>query len=106
MSKAAEDSILIDPVREPMDGLENGPGNAPANAPVIDPNAAQRLAVRASIAQFQSRLLAAGQDFRAPPPEPTTCCGRGCNGCVWEGYEAALAWWYEEARALLGSSEI
>ena len=105
MNKADEDSILINPVNEPMDNLENGLKNdlesAPANAPVIDPNAAQRLAVRASIAQFQSRLLAAGQDFRAPPPEPTTCCGRGCSGCVWEGYEAALAWWYEEARALL-----
>lgn len=105
MNKAAEHSTLINPVKEPMDDLENGLKNglesAPAKAPVIDPNAAQRLAVRASIAQFQSRLLAAGQDFRAPPPEPTTCCGRGCNGCVWEGYEAALAWWYVEARALL-----
>lgn len=22
--------------------------------------------------------------------EPTTCCERGCNGCVWEGFYAAM----------------
>ncbi|WP_439126749.1 oxidoreductase-like domain-containing protein [Ramlibacter humi] len=49
-------------------------------------------------AALSSRSLA----LRAPPPEPTTCCGRGCNGCVWEGYEEALARWLDDARAVLG----
>lgn len=40
---------------------------------------------------------AAGIALRPAPPQPTTCCGRGCNGCVWEGYYAALAYWQEEA---------
>ena len=39
--------------------------------------------------------------FRDPPEEPTTCCGRGCNGCVWEGYLHAVGYWCEQARALL-----
>ena len=69
--------------------------------PIIDPNQAQRASVRRGIAQFQQRLRDAGHDFREPPTEPTSCCGRGCNGCVWEGYEAALTWWYEDVGALL-----
>lgn len=71
--------------------------------PIHDPNETQRAAVRRGIAQFQQRLQAAGIDFREPPPEPTSCCGRGCHGCVWEGYEAALTWWFEDGGALLSS---
>ena len=46
---------------------------------------------------LQQRADASGVTLRTPPPEPTTCCGRGCNGCVWEGYYSAIAYWHEEA---------
>lgn len=70
---------------------------------VIDPGRAQRHAVRASIAQMQQQLEFAGLDFRAPPDEPTICCGRGCNGCVWEGYDDALVWWFADAKQELAA---
>ena len=64
--------------------------------PLTDLNSAREMFVA-----LQARAAAQGLTLRAPPPEPTSCCGRGCNGCVWEGYETALMWWYEEAGALL-----
>lgn len=46
---------------------------------------------------LQQRANGLGITLRQPPPEPTSCCGRGCNGCVWEGYYSAVAYWREEA---------
>ena len=39
--------------------------------------------------------------LRPPPPVPDTCCGRGCNGCVWEGYFEALIRWRDDACDLI-----
>ena len=52
---------------------------------------------RSQIALWQQHAAAAAVTLRQPPPEPTSCCGRGCNGCVWEGYYDALAFWLEDA---------
>ncbi len=46
---------------------------------------------------LQQHAHALGVKLRVPPPEPTSCCGRGCNGCVWEGYYSAVDCWREEA---------
>ena len=50
----------------------------------------------------QYRALAQGLALRPPPAEPTTCCGRGCNGCVWEGFADAAEYWRQEALLVLG----
>lgn len=67
---------------------------------VVDAASAREL-IGALGAQLLAAGIAPGEGFRAPPPEPIGCCGRGCNGCVWEGYYAALQWWREDALALL-----
>jgi hypothetical protein len=52
-------------------------------------------------AALQERAHANGVSLRAPPPQPTTCCARGCHGCVWEGFYAAAQYWQEEAERQL-----
>ncbi len=67
----------------------------------ITPPVAPLEAARQQTAVRAARLAAGGLSLYAQPPEPATCCGRGCNGCVWEGWYAAVAYWCEQADALL-----
>lgn len=60
-------------------------------------------AVLSRFAALQQQAQAAGITLRAPPPVPTTCCGRGCNGCVWEGFYDAANYWQEEALRVLAA---
>jgi hypothetical protein len=56
---------------------------------------------QAVLAHLQQRAAAARTELRAAPPEPEGCCGKGCNGCVWEGYFEAVAYWRDEAMLVL-----
>ena len=47
-----------------------------------------------------------GISLRAPPPEPTTCCGRGCKGCVWESFLFAATYWRDEAVLILQANQM
>jgi hypothetical protein len=60
--------------------------------PLTDPSSAQT--VFANL-QDQADLLSLA--LRPSPPMPTSCCGRGCNGCVWEGFYTAAMYWQEDA---------
>lgn len=70
--------------------------------PVMHPEPQDLHSARERIAAMRARLASIGAAFRSPPPEPTTCCDRGCNGCVWDGYYAALGWWLDDATEELG----
>nr|WP_239142683.1 oxidoreductase-like domain-containing protein [Variovorax sp. WS11] len=54
--------------------------------PVTDAYSARKV-----LREIEGRLRAEGvEGFREPPEEPTSCCGRGCEG-AWEGY-ASRRW--------------
>lgn len=63
---------------------------------LTDKNAAQMM-----FRILQDAARARNISLRAPPQEPTTCCGKGCNGCVWEGYYEAVVYWRDEALLVL-----
>ncbi|MFY3383029.1 oxidoreductase-like domain-containing protein [Paracidovorax sp. MALMAid1276] len=70
--------------------MTDAAGSVPARA--VDGASAQ-----AMFAAVQQQASTLGVTLRAPPPAPTTCCGRGCNGCVWEGFLDAAEYWRQEA---------
>jgi len=53
------------------------------------------------IAALAAQISLKALSFRAPPEEPTSCCGRGCNGCVWEAYLHAVGYWCGQVREVL-----
>ena len=66
-----------------------------------DSSPVDALQARQWIADLRAQLAQRGIPFRDPPAEPDSCCGRGCNGCVWEGYLNAAGYWCGQVRRIL-----
>lgn len=56
---------------------------------------------QAAITAQQALFAQLGVPFRLPPPLPTTCCGKGCTGCVWEAYFDAVGFWLDDAKIVV-----
>ncbi len=58
-------------------------------------------------AYLRAQALRQGVDldtvFRPPPSAPNSCCGRGCEGCVWGYYFTAVQQWRDEVCKLLAT---
>lgn len=73
--------------------MSDSPSTTTIQGPLAD--------TQAMFAALQQRAQVAGVTLRSPPPLPGGCCGRGCNGCVWEGFYLAAAYWQEESELRL-----
>jgi hypothetical protein len=71
------------------------------NDDLQNPLPANAFQARQWIADLSAQLAQQDILLRDPPEEPNSCCGRGCNGCVWEGFFSAVGYWCEQARAAL-----
>ena len=62
---------------------------------------------RAEITAIEAQAAVRGVLLRAPPEQsdPRTCCGRGCQPCMFTYYFDALDLWRAEAQELLGTSQ-
>lgn len=68
---------------------------------IAQSSATDRASALALFEALQRCAQERGLALRAPPPVPTSCCGRGCNGCVWEGFLQAAEYWRQDALDLL-----
>ena len=74
----------------------------PASIPLGDLSAAHAVIAHLRGLAHRHHLISdLDAALRPPPPEPNSCCGRGCNGCVWESFYSALHCWREDALALI-----
>lgn len=58
---------------------------------------AERSEADALVAAVLARARQKGVELPAPPEVPTSCCGRGCSGCVWLFYFSEVSYWRDEA---------
>jgi Protein of unknown function (DUF1653)/Oxidoreductase-like protein, N-terminal len=75
----------------------------PARMPLVDLPTARALIAHLRGRALRDQQLDLDTALRPPPPEPDSCCGRGCNGCVWEGFYEALHHWRADALAMIGT---
>jgi Oxidoreductase-like protein, N-terminal len=54
-------------------------------------------AVRQVFELIHSIALQANVSLKPVPSEPTSCCGRGCEGCVWISFVNAAEHWRQGA---------
>ena len=72
-----------------------------ASDPAVNFPITDRETALAVFEHLRRQAAGRGIELREPPPEPVGCCGRGCTGCVWEGFYSAAEYWRDEALLML-----